>query len=85
MMNSIIMHDQLSWTVCYNDNCFVHMSSKDKTEWWSQKLKKRHSINYVMMSKLKRLAILEKVVRDNSDKIKETDICRIQKIDTAEA
>ncbi len=38
-----------------------------------------------MMSKLKRLAILEKVVRDNSDKIKETDICRIQKIDTAEA
>ncbi len=37
------------------------------------------------MSKLKKLAILKKVVRNNSDKIEETDICRIQKIDTAEA
>ncbi len=79
------MHDQLSWTACYNDNCFVHISSKDEAKWWSQKLKKRHSINYVIMSKLKRLAILEKVVRDNSDKIEEIDICRTQKIDTAEA
>jgi len=34
---------------------------------------------------LKELAILEKVVRDNSAEIEETDICRIQKIDTAEA
>jgi len=38
-----------------------------------------------MMSKLKRLAILEKVVRDNLDKIEETNIYRTQKIDTAEA
>jgi len=38
-----------------------------------------------MMSKLKRLVILEKVVRNNSDEIEETDICRTQKIDTAEA
>ncbi len=38
-----------------------------------------------MMSKLKRLAILEKVVRNNLDKIEKTDICRTQKIDTAEA
>jgi len=37
------------------------------------------------MSKSKKLAILEKVVRDNSDKIEETDIHKIQKIDTAEA
>jgi len=37
-----------------------------------------------MMSELKRLAILEKVVRNNSDKIEEIDICRTQKIDTAE-
>jgi len=37
------------------------------------------------MSKSKRLTILEKVVRDNSDKIEEIDIHRIQKIDTAEA
>jgi len=38
-----------------------------------------------MMSELKRLAILEKVVRDNSDEIKEINTCRIQKIGTAEA
>jgi len=38
-----------------------------------------------MMSELKRLIILEKVVRNNSNNIEETDICRIQKIDTAEA
>ncbi len=63
----------------------MHISSKDEAEWWSQKLKKRHSTDYVMMSELKRLAILEKVVRDNLDKIEEIDIHRIQKIDTAEA
>jgi len=38
-----------------------------------------------MMSELKRLVILEKVVRDNSDKIEEINTCRTQKIDTAEA
>jgi len=38
-----------------------------------------------MMSELKRLTILEKVVRDNLDKIEEINIYRIQKKDTAEA
>jgi len=52
------------------------MNSKDRAEWWSQKLKKRYSTDYVMMSKSKELAILEKVVRDNSDKIEEIDTCR---------
>ncbi len=61
------------------------MNSKDKVRWWSQKLKKRHSTDYITMSKLKRLVILKKVVRDNSDKIEETDIHRTQKIDIAEA
>ena len=37
------------------------------------------------MSELKRLTILEKVVRDNLNKIEETDTYRIQKIDIAEA
>jgi len=37
------------------------------------------------MSKLKKLAILEKVVRNNLNEIEETDICEIQKIDIAEA
>jgi len=63
----------------------VHISSKDKAKWWLQKLKKRHSTDYVMRSELKRLAILEKVVKDNSDKIEEIDTCKTQKIDTAKA
>ncbi len=63
----------------------MYISSKDRVRWWSQKLKKRHSIDYVMMSELKRLIILKKVVRDNSDKIEEIDICRTQKIDIVEA
>ncbi len=79
------MHNQLSWTACYNNNCFVHISSKDRVKWWLQKLKKRHSINYIMMSELKKLTILEKVVRDNSDEIEEIDAHRTQKIDAAEA
>jgi len=37
------------------------------------------------MNKLKKLAILEKVVRNNLDEIEEIDIYRIQKIDTAKA
>jgi len=79
------MHDQLSWTACYDDNCFVHMSSKDGAEWWPQKPKKRHITDYAMMSESKGLAILEKVVRDNSDEIEETDTRGTQEIDTAEA
>jgi len=37
------------------------------------------------MNKLKRLAILKKVIKDNLNKIEEIDTYRIQKIDTAEA
>ncbi len=37
------------------------------------------------MSESKRLTILEKVVRDNSDEIEEIDTYRTQKINTAEA
>ncbi len=83
--DSVVMHDQLSWTACYDDNCFVHMSSKDGAGWWPQKPKKRHSTDYATMSESKGLAILEKVVRDNSDEIEETDTRGTQEIGTAEA
>jgi len=36
------------------------------------------------MSKLKRLIILEKVVRNNSDEIEEINVYRTQKIDAVE-
>jgi hypothetical protein len=43
--NTCIVHNALSWTVCYNNMCWTHMSSKDKAEWYSQKLKKQNSYN----------------------------------------
>jgi len=38
--DTCIVHNALSWTVCYDNMCWTHMSSKDKAEWYSQKLKK---------------------------------------------
>jgi len=70
-MNTHIMHDVLSWTVCYNNMCWTHMSSKDKVEWYSQKLKKKQN-SYDTTGQSKRLAILKKV------EIKETDTHRTQ-------
>jgi len=50
----------LSWTVCYNNICWTHMSSKDKAEWYSQKPKKEQN-SYNMTGQPKRLTILKKV------------------------
>ncbi len=83
-MNTTVVHDCLSWTACYDDNCFVHMSSKDRARWWPQWPKKGQD-DYAMMSGLKGLAILEKVVRDDMNKIEETDTHGTQKEGTAEA
>jgi len=64
--NTHIVHDALSWTACYDNMCWTHMSSKDRVKWYSQKLKKGQN-NYNTTGWLKKLAILEKV------KIKETN------------
>jgi len=65
-MNTHIVHNALSWTVCYNDMCWTHMSSKDEAKWYSQKLKKKWN-NYNTTGQLKKLAILKKA------EIKETN------------
>ncbi len=64
--NTRVVHNTLSWTVCYNNMCWTHMSSKDRVKWYSQKLKKRQS-SYNTTGWLKKLIILKKV------EIKETD------------
>ena len=69
--NTHIVHNALSWTVCYDNMCWTHMSSKDKVRWYSQKLKKRQN-SYDTTGQSKRLAILKKV------KIKEIDTHRTQ-------
>ncbi len=69
--NTHVVHDALSWTVCYDNMCWTHMSSKDKAEWYSQRLKKRWN-SYDTTGQSKRLAILKKA------EIKETNTHRIQ-------
>ncbi len=69
--NTHIVHDILSWTVCYDNICWTHMSSKDKVRWYSQKLKKEWN-NYDTTDQLKRLAILKKA------EIKEIDTHKTQ-------
>jgi len=64
--NTRIVHNALSWTVCYDDMCWTHMSSKDEAGWYSQKLKKKWN-SYNTTGRLKGLAILKKA------KIKETN------------
>ncbi len=54
-----IMHDTLSWTVCYDNMCWTHMSSKDRAKWYSQKLKKKQN-SYNITGQSKRLTILKK-------------------------
>ncbi len=69
--NTHVVHNALSWTVCYNNICWIHMSSKDRVKWYSQKLKKEQN-DYNTTDQLKRLTILKKV------KIEETDTHRTQ-------
>jgi len=69
--NTHVVHNALSWTVCYDDMCWTHMSSKDKARWYSQTLKKKQN-GYNTTDQLKGLAILKKA------EIKETDTHRTQ-------
>ncbi len=69
--NTRIVHDTLSWTVCYDNMCWTHMSSKDEVKWYSQKLKKKQN-GYNTTGQPKRLAILKKA------EIKETDTHKTQ-------
>jgi len=64
--DTCVVHDALSWTACYNDMCWTHMSSKDEAGWYPQKPKKGRN-GYNMTGQPKKLAILEKA------EIKETD------------
>ncbi len=58
--NTHVVHNTLSWTVCYDNMCWTHMSSKDKAKWYSQKLKKKQN-SYNTTDQSKRLTILKKV------------------------
>ncbi len=57
--DTCVVHNALSWTVCYNNMCWTHMSSKDEAKWYSQKLKKKQN-SYNTSGWLKKLTILKK-------------------------
>ncbi len=69
--NTHVVHNILSWTVCYDNMCWTHMSSKDEAKWYSQILKKKQN-SYNTTGQLKELTILKKV------KIKETNTHKTQ-------
>jgi len=64
--NTRVVHNALSWTACYNNMCWTHMSSKDEAEWYPQKPTKKQN-GYDTTGWPKGLAILKKA------KIKETN------------
>jgi len=66
-----VVHNALSWTVCYDNMCWTHMSSKDEAGWYPQILKKKQN-DYNMTGQLKGLAILKKA------EIKETNTHKTQ-------
>ncbi len=41
--NTCVVHNTLSWIVCYDNMFWTHMSSKNKAEWYSQKPKKEQN------------------------------------------
>jgi len=54
-----VVHNALSWTVCYDNICWTHMSSKDRVRWYPQELTKKQN-SYDTTGQLKKLAILKK-------------------------
>ena len=37
LRNTVKNHITLNWTVCYNDNCSIHLSNKKESEWYFKK------------------------------------------------
>lgn len=63
------MHNNFSWTACYNNMCWTYISSKDKVKWYSEKFKKK-KVSYDITNQAKstkELAILEKIKIEKID------------------
>ena len=42
-------HATLSWSICYIDNCFIHLSNKKETRWYLKQSKKAKRVQRSMM------------------------------------
>ena len=41
LVNIWVSRSHMSWTACYDDDCFVHKSDKEESEWYSKKSRKK--------------------------------------------
>ena len=42
-------HATQSWSICYIDNCFIHLSNKKETRWYFKQSKKTKKVQKQMM------------------------------------
>ena len=42
-------HATLNWSICYIDNCFIHLSNKEETRWYLKQSKKAKKVKRSMM------------------------------------
>ena len=83
-----VLHESLSWTVCYDDMCWVHQSDKDSSEWYPQQNKQKKNCEEYNTTDLlmKELNTLEKSVTPDMStevEIEETDTQETQDNDSA--
>jgi len=76
-MNKRVVHNQLSWTACYNNMCWIHQSEKDETEWYLQRSCKKHE-DYNTTKWLKLRSEVKKLIILKKEEIKEIDTHRMQ-------
>ena len=74
-----VLHESLSWTVCYDDMCWVHQSNKNSSEWYSQQNKQKKNCEEYNTTDLpvRELNTLKKTVTPDTSteaEIEETDI-----------
>ncbi|KID64679.1 uncharacterized protein G6M90_00g111990 [Metarhizium brunneum] len=62
---SEVEHKNLNWTFCYNDNCYVHMSSKQERGWFPKEPRKpkKKIINFMG----NRLQVAQQLVQEDLD------------------
>ena len=83
-----VLHESLSWTMCYDNMCWVHQSNKNSSEWYSQQNKQKKNCEEYDTTDLsmKELNTLEKSVTSDMSteaEIEETDTWETQDNDSA--
>lgn len=81
VMHDASAHDSLTWTACYDDECWTHLSSKQRSGWYSQKPRGKKREEYDTTSSER----LETIIREENLDAIEIDTKEVEEIDTREA